>query len=152
MNQETNQLAQIIADAVDAELGTRAFTDGRPKRQDKAAAEAIAAEYVFVRRDELPTVRRSSNDSNTYLVDGGNVVFTSAENARMWVMRDVAVWQFIEAREAERDSISSKRRAEVAAGLLPEANCANNLPKWYELSVLQRRSIDRIIELEDAKA
>lgn len=54
MNNETNRLAQIIANAADKELGTRVLSDGQPRRQDKAAAQAIESEYLFIRRDELP--------------------------------------------------------------------------------------------------
>lgn len=52
MNNETNRLAQLIANSADKELGTRVATDGQPRRQDKAAAQAIEAEYLFIRREE----------------------------------------------------------------------------------------------------
>ena len=60
MNNDTNRLAQLIATAADKELGTR--PDGQPRRQDKAAAQAIEAEYLFIRRADLPTAEIVDRD------------------------------------------------------------------------------------------
>jgi hypothetical protein len=141
VNNETNRLAQIIATAADKELAVR--HDGQPKRQDKAAAEAIEVEYLFIRRSDLPAVTDSKHDPNTYYVDNENVVFTSEANARMWVMRDIAVWQHIAAKE---DMLTQRRRDELAVELF-------GIPHYerighYSFADNHRRAIDRIIELE----
>ncbi|MFJ4287990.1 hypothetical protein ACIPY0_20305 [Paenarthrobacter nicotinovorans] len=136
MNNETNRLAQLIANAADKELGTR--PDGQPRRQDKAAALAIEAEYLFIRRSELPEVRESVHDPNGYYVGNDNVVFTSEENARKWVMADIAVWQHI----ATKEQGLQRRRDELAGQFRGEG-----IP-FEDVSPPLKLAIDRIIELE----
>ena len=72
-----------------------------------------------------------------YYAEGENIVYTSEENARMWVMRDVAVWQFI---AHERDAIT-RRRDELASEFTAVNSYSGQLPYTQKL-------IDRIIELE----
>jgi hypothetical protein len=149
MNNETNRLAQLIANAADKELGTRVLSDGQPRRQDKAAALAIEAEYLFIRRDQLPTVRESFPNAHTYYVGNDNIVFTSEENARKWVMADIAVWQHIAAKEdaaREAEQELQRRRDELAIQF-------GSSPRGYNDTFdSTKRAIDRIIELEGKAA
>lgn len=71
LSSETNRLAQIIANAADKELGTRVLSGGQPRRQDKAAAQAIETEYLFIRRDEMPHTDIVFKD-NAWHVDVGS--------------------------------------------------------------------------------
>ncbi|UXM90931.1 hypothetical protein [Paenarthrobacter sp. JL.01a] len=154
MDNQTNRLAQLIATAADKELGTR--PDGQPRRQDKAAALAIEAEYLFIRRAELPEVRESAHDPNSYYVGTDNVVFTSEENARKWVMADIAVWQHIAAKEdaaREAKQALDKRRDELAREIAGEAEGDPHSQVIYKGMVKTARiAIDRIIELEGKAA
>jgi hypothetical protein len=156
MNNETNRLAQLIANAADKELGTRVLTDGQPRRQDKAAALAIEAEYLFIRRDQLPTVRESFPNAHTYYVGNDNIVFTSEENARKWVMADIAAWQHIAAKEdaaREAKQALDKRRDELAREIAGEAEGDPHSQVIYKgLVTTARIAIDRIIELEGKTA
>lgn len=121
---DTARVAQLIAIATDY----------------KAAAEAIEDEYLLIRRDDLPSVKGSSHDSDTYYVQNENVVYTCAENARMWVMRDIAVWQHIASREAR----INRRRDELASEFTAVNSFSGQLPYTQNL-------INRIIELELAQ-
>ena len=147
MDNQTNRLTQLIANAADKELGTR--PDGQPRRQDKAAALAIEAEYLFIRRDQLPEVRQSTHDPNGYYVGTDNVVFTSEENARKWVMADIAVWQHIAAKEdaaREAEQELQRRRDELAMKF-------GSSPLGYKDTFdSTKRAIDHIIELEGKTA
>lgn len=150
MNNETNRLAQLIANAADKELGTRVATDGQPRRQDKAAALAIEAEYLFIRRSELPEVRESAHDPNGYYVGTDNVVFTSEANARKWVMADIAVWQYIAAKEAaarEAEQELQRRRDELARQFMGFATA-----DFAGVSYHMQNAINHIIELEGKAA
>lgn len=154
MNNETNRLAQLIANAADKELAVR--QDGQPRRQDKAAALAIETEYLFIRRDQLPTVRESAPNAHTYYVGNDNIVFTSEENARKWVMADIAVWQHIAAKEdAAREAKQelNRRRDELAREIAGEAEGDPHSQVIYKgLVKTARIAIDRIIELEGKTA
>ena len=141
MNQEVGLVAQIIADAADKALGIR--PDGAPKPHDIVAAEAIAFKYLLIPRADLPVVRDSEHDPNMYLTDGENVVYTSEENARMWVMRDVAVWQHIVA----KDDQIARRRDDLARELVQDGAYAY---RFAEEPL--KLAIDRIIELERGRA
>ena len=113
--------------------------------QTLAAAEEIDNTYVLIPRAELPEVKPSEHDPNMYYSEGENIVYTSAANARMWVMRDVAVWQHIEAAESER---LMERRDALAEKFAPRGD--DRLGKnWYgNVSDGLRQAIDHIIELE----
>jgi hypothetical protein len=143
MNNETNRLAQIIATEADKYRAIRA--GALPTGQDKAAAEAIEAEYLVIRKADLPAVTDSKQDPNTYYVDNENVVFTSEANARMWVMRDIAVWQHIAAKE---DLLTQRRRDELAEEFAPMGAGSPYLNAYDTVSSPLRSAIDRIIELE----
>ena len=118
MNNETNRLSQLIATAADRELGTR--PDGQPRRQDKAAAEAIEAEYLFIRRSELPAVGYIERDGKMHVqVDGSEAgtwpVRNNAATNRRWGLEYLAASFAIQAwydNAAER--AISKRRDELA--------------------------------------
>ena len=99
MNNETNRLAQIIANAADKELGTRVLSDGQPRRQDKAAAEAIEAEYMFIRRSELPEVGNCGCSSEGVGVSG-DCWDGDDDNARETALEHLAVWQYQRSRES----------------------------------------------------
>jgi hypothetical protein len=97
-------------------------------------------DFLIIPRVDLPSVKRSEHDKNSYYTDGQNVVYTSVENARVWVMRDIAVWQFL---EAERAAHSTTRRDELAVELSPlHGACFVDLPPSTQ------HAIDRIIKLE----
>jgi len=108
---------------------------------DVANAMAVGLDegYVIIPRSDLPEVTRSQHDENTYYAERENIVYTSPENARMWVMRDVAVWQFIESEAG----IYAARREELARELSPLLSVT-----FGELSPAAKNAIDRIIELE----
>lgn len=148
MNNETNRLAQLIANAADKELGTRS-TDGQPRRQDKAAAEAIEAEYLFIRRDELPTTGYIERDGKMHVqVDGAEAgtwpVRNNAATNRRWGLEYLAAsfaiqeWHDKEAERARR-----KRKIDL----------------WEQMGALPgeederlEKAIDRIIALEQENA
>ncbi len=105
---------------------------------------------IVIPRSELPAVKRNFTDSDTYSTDGESILFTSAENARAWVMRDIAVWQFIEheaselaKKEAEKNAARDKRRDELAAEFTAVNSYSGQLPYTQNL-------INRIIDLEAA--
>lgn len=139
MNNETNRLAQLIATAADKELGTR--PDGQPRRQDKAAALAIEAEYLFIRRSELPVVGhcgcgRDSIEVNGECWDG------DADKPREAALEHLAVWQYREAQKAEAERELGRRRDELAGQFRGEG-----IP-FEDVSPPLKLAIDRIIELE----
>lgn len=145
MNNETNRLAQLIATAADKELGTR--PDGQPRRQDKAAAMAIEAEYLFIRRSELPAAEIVDRDGVPH-VDVGSDAGTwscktaSADYARttgleyLAAAEAIAQWKVEQKREERRDMLAF----ELIAGSFNDAG--------HPLQV----AIDRIIELEGKAA
>ena len=148
MNNETNRLAQLIANAADKELGTRS-EDGQPKRQDKAAALAIEAEYLFIRRAELPVVGETLN-KDTYYVDGSDFLAPSSYIAKKYALADLALWQHVEAKEHARLEAKRElqsRRDALATELAPRGPGMGD--NWYtNVSDGLRIAIDRIIELE----
>lgn len=101
------------------------------------ATDILHEAFVIIDREDLPEVTRSQHDENTYYAERENIVYTSAANARMWVMRDVAVWQFIE----QEESAVMRRRDELAAEFTAVQSYGGQLPYTQKL-------IDRIIELE----
>jgi len=104
------------------------------------ATDILHAEFVIIAREDLPDVKHG-NQEDMYYADGQNIIYTSLENARSWVLRDVAVWQFMEqagARAAEKIRV---RRDELAAEFTAVNSYSGQLPYTQKL-------IDRIIELE----
>lgn len=97
-------------------------------------------DLITINRADLPQVIRSENDPNMYYVDGDNVCFTSEANARMWTMRDIAVWQLI---KTEGENLG-KRRAALAEQFGAPSGLFSDL---YEPL---RDAINHIIKLEDA--
>lgn len=149
MNNETNRLAQLIANAADKELAVR--QDGQPKRQDKAAAEAIEAEYLFIRRDELPVAAIVDRDGVPH-VDVGSDAGTwscktsSADYARTTGLEYLAAAEAIEHWHSKQEVLKRERdaRREELAGDL-----AGGL--YAQVPASLQEAIDRIIDLEDAK-
>lgn len=146
MNNETNRLAQIIANAADKELAVR--HDGQPKRQDKAAALAIEAEYLFIRRDELPyTTVDEEGFVNVEGVDHSRWVIgePQAKRARAEALEylavAVAIGQCLTVQAAVK---LTKRRDELAAEFRGEG-----IP-FEDVSPPLKLAIDRIIGLERA--
>jgi hypothetical protein len=148
MNNETNRLAHIIANAADKELAVR--HDGQPKRQDKAAAEAIEAEYLFIRRSELPPVK----EHPSYAEAGGWVLAGPDDNDLSRVRASLAGYAswYIHlqakedaAREAEQEL--ARRRDTLAEQYfeLKYEDLEHAFPK-------AQPAIDRIIELENKAA
>lgn len=152
MNNETNRLAQLIATAAHKELAVR--PDGIPRRQDKAAAEAIEAEYLFIRRSELPKVEIIDRDGIPH-VDVGSPHGTWAlgpktdpARNRSYGLEYLVVSEAIQewhAREAEMRLY--KRRDELAA----ELGCPGLYPTLIHNAPM-KLAIDRIIALEQEKA
>lgn len=139
MNNETNRLSQLIATAADRELGTR--PDGQPRRQDKAAALAIEAEYMFIRRSELPPVGRCGCSSNALEVDGD--CWGGEENdALKMALEYLAVWQHKEIQAAKEREAFSKRRDELAGQFRGEG-----IP-YADVSPPLKLAIDHIITIE----
>jgi len=146
MNNETNRLAQIIANAADKELGTRS-EDGQPKRQDKAAALAIEAEYLFIRRSELPEVGNCGCSSEAIEING-DCWDGDDDNPRKAALEHLAVWQYREAEKAAANEAQlelERRRDELAVEHFEGAY--HYLPREG-----YRKAIDRIIELERSAA
>jgi hypothetical protein len=152
MNNETNRLAQIIADAADKELGTRS-EDGQPRRHDKAAAQAIEAEYLFIRRDELPAIEivdRNGVDHVDVKSDAGtwSCKTASADYARTtgleYLAASIALQEW---RDSEATRALDKRRDELAV----EFGGGSRLESYKNCSTLAQKAIDRIIALESAK-
>jgi hypothetical protein len=150
MDNQTNRLAQIIANAADKELGTRVITDGQPRRQDKAAAVAIEAEYLFIRRDELPAIEivdRNGVDHVDVKSDAGtwSCKTASADYARTtgleYLAASIALQEWHE-NAAQR--ALDKRRDELACEHFE--GVYEHLPREG-----YRKAIDRIIALESAK-
>lgn len=145
MNNETNRIAQIIANAADKELAVR--IDGQPRRQDKAAALAIESEYLFIRRSELPEVGRCGCGREGVAVKG-DCWDGDDGNAREAALEHLAVWQY---REAKQDAANEarmeldRRRDELAGEHFEGAY--DYLPREG-----YRKAIDRIIELEKKAA
>ncbi|MBT2537216.1 hypothetical protein [Arthrobacter sp. ISL-69] len=112
-------------------------------------AKAVDAAFVVIPRDELPEVEEFNPDE--YRVDGQHIVFKNAKNARAWVMQDVALWQYLEAKETESKAVSAqraKRRHELARDLAGEGFSSTT---YDSVSAVAKNAIDRIIELEGVK-
>lgn len=148
MNNETNRLAQIIANAADKELGTR--VDPTPKRQDKAAALAIEAEYLFIRRDELPATSITDRNGDPQLEVAGAEIGTwplkhpknTAEQQRKYALEYFAAHIAI---QQWHDDVLTRRRDELAVEHFE--GVYEHLPREG-----YRKAIDRIIELEGKAA
>lgn len=143
MNNETNRLAQLIATAADKELGTR--PDGQPRRQDKAAAQAIEAEYLFIRRSELPAAEIVDRDGVPH-VDVGSEAGTwscktaSADYARTTGLEYLAAAEAIDQWHRRREDRRAQLLTELTGGITEIA-----IPALWV-------AIDRIIELEGKAA
>jgi hypothetical protein len=148
MSQDTNRLAHLIATATNKELGTRTHTKGEPLRQDKAAAEAIAAEYVFIRRSELPTVEADPG-GGVSVNNRRFLLCNPLESYRREALELLSAYEYAKSElEARATAARDKRRIEVLAELAHEAAEANNYVDWDKLSVISKRAVDRIIDLE----
>lgn len=106
------------------------------------ATDILHEEFVIIAKADLPAVKRSESDEHSYHTDGDNVVFTSEENARMWVMRDLAVWQFL----VNEETGKACRRDEIARELVNDGTYA-----YRFADDPLKLAIDRIIELEASK-
>jgi len=150
MNAETNRLAQIIANAADKELAVR--QDGQPRRQDKAAALAIEAEYLFIPRSTLPKAEIVDRDGVPH-VDVGSDAGTwscktsSADYARQTGLEYLAAAEAIvrwgskqEVLKRERDARREELAGELAGGL------------YEQVPLSLQEAIDRIVDLERAAA
>jgi len=150
MNNETNRLAQIIANAADKELGTR--VDPTPKRQDKAAALAIEAEYLFIRRDELPATSITDRNGDPQLEVAGAEIGTwplkhpknTAEQQRKYALEYFAAHIAI---QQWHDDALTRRRDELARQFANDNTSYNN-----DISPALQAAINHIIELEGKAA
>jgi hypothetical protein len=116
------------------------------------ATRKMHDEFVVIPRSELPEVV-AGREPGDFRTDGQSVVFTSADNAREWVLRDVAVWQHLEALRSTAAAKRNARREELAASMVEEAYGDNGHARKYgSLSGLMKLAIDRIIELEEQAA
>ncbi len=154
MNNETNRLSQIIANAADKELGTR--VDPTPKRQDKAAALAIEAEYLFIRRDELPATTILHKQTGPELEVEGAEIGTwplkhpknTAEQQRKYALEYFAAHIAIqEWHENESERALDRRRDELARQFANDNTSYNN-----DISPALQAAINHIIELEGKAA
>jgi hypothetical protein len=116
------------------------------------AVEKFLSRNIVIPRSELPAVKRATRDENVYYVGSENICFTSVENARKWVMADIAVWQFIEheasvlaVQEAEKTAARDKRRDDLARDLVKDGAYA-----YRFADDPLKLAIDRIIDLEAA--
>lgn len=137
--------------------------------------EALTREYVLTPRPVLtgrPTVHR---EGFHYVVDVEGLAPNSTARAAAWTTDDpeeaerraglherlAAAYRAIAAQltadqeaAAERDAkkqmadkIRHEQRHEALRRLLPEADAANNLPAWDDLSLLQQRAVDQVVDL-----
>lgn len=106
------------------------------------AVDALDEEFIFVARADLPTVKHSPTEPNTFIVDDDHLVFASIKEARVSAMQDLAVWQFM---TAEHDA-QYKRLDDLAAEFSgrPDAEFVKQ-PASTQLAIL------KIIELEAGK-
>ncbi|WP_427130406.1 hypothetical protein [Pseudarthrobacter sp. S9] len=106
------------------------------------AVDALDEEFIFIARNDFPTVQHSPTDKNTYLVGDDHIIFTSIKEARVTAMQDLAVWQFM---TAEHDA-QYKRLDDLAAEFSgrPDAEFVKQ-PASTQLAIL------KIIELEADK-
>ncbi|MEQ4566198.1 hypothetical protein [Paenarthrobacter sp. CAP02] len=148
MNNDTNRLAQIIANAADKELGTRVLSDGQPRRQDKAAAKAIDSEYLVIRRDELPKTSIIMRGNSAHVEVEGSDAGTwplnhqrnTSESNRQWGLEYIAASIAIqEWRDKEAERARQKRKMDLweQMGAVPG-----------EVDERLEKAIERIIELE----
>lgn len=154
MNNETNRLAQIIANAADKELGTRVITDGQPRRQDKAAALAIEAEYLFIRRDELPKAGYIERPSGTHVEVAGAEAGTwpirtdGAQRNLRYALEYLAASIAIQEWHEQAEERHLKERREELAGDLA-GGLYTQVPASLQAAIdhiIQQQ--DRILELE----
>jgi hypothetical protein len=144
MNNETNRLAQIIATAADKYRAIRA--GALPTGQDKAAAEAIEAEYLFIRRSELPAVGLCGCGEDSLEING-DCWDGDLDRPRKAALEHLAVWQYREAQKAGAERELERRRNELAGQFRGEG-----IP-YEDVSPPLKLAINHIIELEDkAKA
>jgi hypothetical protein len=112
------------------------------------AADRILRDFVVIARADLPEVKRSVHDKDSYIAGGQSICYTGVENALMWVIRDVAVWQFLEQEQEnlERDRTTlMSRQNELAIEFSVSGG------DYISSSLATRAAIDYIIKLEDAK-
>lgn len=150
MNQEANRVAQIIATAADKYLGVR--PDGQPKPQDKASAEAVEAEYLLIRRSELPATGYAAHGAEWFVdVESrpGSAwlpVSSSAAETRRAGLEYLAAADaitFWNDREQVRKRARDQRRNELAKEFSPAC-----VIRFCELAPTSQKAIDRIIEME----
>jgi hypothetical protein len=113
----------------------------------KYAADRVLAKFVVIPRADLPQVKKSLHDKDTYLADGQSIVYMGQENARQWCLRDVAVWQFIASQDAALDRRRDELAREIAGEAEKDPNCRVN---YAGMVTTARIAIDRIIALEQA--
>lgn len=149
MNNETNRLAQIIGRAADKYRGLAGL---RPTEQDKAAALAIEAEYLFIRRDELPATTILHKQTGPELEVEGAEIGTwplkhpknTAEQQRKYALEYLAAHIAI---QQWHDDALERRRDELARQFANDKTSYNN-----GISPALQAAIDRIIELEASRA
>jgi len=119
------------------------------------AADRVLEEFVIIPRADLPEVQSTPGDPNSFRCDGQSIVYMGAQNAREWVIRDIAVWQHLEAAEAKERAVNDARLAnrrdvlarEIAGEAEKDPNCRVN---YAGMVLTARIAIDRIIALEEA--
>jgi hypothetical protein len=113
------------------------------------AADRILRDFVVIARADLPEVKRSVHDKDNYIAGGQSICYTGVENALMWIIRDVAVWQFLEQEQAaltQKQVVLASRRDELAV-MFGVGN-----QQYIHASPALRTAIDYIIEMENANA
>ena len=148
MNNETNRLTQIIGRAADKYRGLAGL---RPTEQDNAAALAIEAEYLFIRRDEMPKAEIVDHDGAPHVEVGSDAwscKTSSPDYAKStgleYLAASIAIKDWHE-RQAER--ALDKRRDELARQFANDKTSYNN-----GISPALQAAINHIIELEASRA
>lgn len=121
------------------------------------SVDLFLSRNIVIPRSELPEASTSSTRHKTVSVDGELWTIEGVwENPLRWrdkALNYLTIAEYLEsdaAKEAEKNAARDKRRDEVLAELAHEAADANNYMEWDKLSVVSRRAIDRIIDLEVA--
>lgn len=148
-----SRLVKTLQDALSRAVGQKAMW-GYGSEAVKIIATALNEDFVLIPKADLPVVTQGHSsmvyppgtvqDSSTYYAGGENFVFTSEENARKWVLGDVAVWQYIRDRRVAEEK---QRMVERRATDLRRVKIALDLGVHRS-----SRAVQRIIELEDELA
>lgn len=113
----------------------------------QALTQVLEGRFVMIPKDDLFEVEEYSGRKGYYKVAGVAIHHESAANAYYGTRLQASIWQHILAVNATMAEVKSRKKCEKAiAELLPEAAKAGNLPEWGDLSVLERRAVEALLE------